>query len=195
MFDVFFAGLLGLFFLPIMLIAAICVKWQFGEVFFRQARPGKNGKTFHIYKFKTMKDLKNDQGQLLPDMERITPLGKFLRESSLDELPELINILKGEMSFVGPRPLLVKYLPLYSPQQSRRHEVLPGITGLAQISGRNSLSWQERFDLDVWYVDHQSIWLDIKILALTIVKVLKREGVNQSQQETMTEFLGNSSKN
>jgi len=158
---------------------------------FRQIRPGYRGKLFKVIKFRTMKDVRDGQNDLLPDELRVTRLGLFLRTTSLDELPELINILAGEMSLVGPRPLLVQYLGRYSPEQSRRHLVLPGLTGWAQIHGRNVLSWEEKFSLDVWYVDHWSFRLDIKIIFLTIWKVLKREGISPANQMTTEEFMGN----
>lgn len=151
------------------------------------------GEIFTIYKFRSMRNQVDSEGNPLPDAQRITPLGQFLRATSLDELPELLNVLKGEMSWVGPRPLLVEYLPLYSPEQSRRHDVLPGITGWAQVHGRNALSWEEKFRLDVWYVDHWSIWLDIKVMAMTIGKVLRREGISQPGEATAERFTGSPS--
>lgn len=159
-------------------------------VFFRQTRPGLHGKPFKMVKFRTMTDARGLDGQLLPDADRLTPFGRFLRASSLDELPELWNVLKGDMSLVGPRPLLVAYLPLYSPEQARRHAVRPGITGWAQVNGRNELSWDDKFKLDVWYVDHGSMWLDIKILWQTVRKVLVREGISAAGEATMSEFKG-----
>ena len=159
-------------------------------VFFRQTRPGRHGKLFEMVKFRTMTDARGPDGQLLPDAQRLTPFGRFLRAASLDELPELWNVLKGDMSLVGPRPLLMEYLPLYSPEQSRRHEERPGITGWAQVNGRNALSWDEKFKLDVWYVDHRSFWLDIKILWLTVRKVLVREGISAAGEATMPAFKG-----
>ena len=159
-------------------------------VFFCQTRPGLNGKPFKMVKFRTMTDARGPDGQLLPDADRLTSFGRFLRASSLDELPELWNVLKGDMSLVGPRPLLVEYLPLYSPEQARRHEMRPGITGWAQVNGRNALSWDDKFKLDVWYVDHRSMWLDIKILWLTVRKVLVREGISAAGEATMTRFTG-----
>lgn len=158
--------------------------------FFRQKRPGRNGQPFNMIKFRTMTDARGTDGQLLPDANRLTPFGLFLRSSSLDELPELWNVFKGDMSLVGPRPLLMDYLPLYSSQQSRRHEVRPGITGWAQINGRNALSWEEKFRLDVWYVDNRSMWLDLKILWLTIRKVWARDGISAAGEATMTRFTG-----
>ena len=159
-------------------------------VFYRQARPGLEGRIFHIYKFRTMTDARKPDGGLLPDRERLTRFGRFLRSTSLDELPELWNILRGEMSWVGPRPLLVKYLPRYSPEQARRHEVKPGLTGWAQVNGRNAIGWEERLRLDVWYVDHRSLALDAKILFLTVWKALRRDGIQQEGYATMPEFLG-----
>lgn len=161
-----------------------------GTLFFEQTRAGHGGKLFRLLKFKTMNDRKDDTGRLLPDSERLTRFGRYLRSLSLDELPQLINVLKGDMSLVGPRPLLPDYLPLYNERQARRHEVQPGITGLAQINGRNSLSWEERFELDVWYVDNVSFWLDLKILFQTVVKVLIREGINSEKNVTMERFRG-----
>lgn len=177
---------------PILILMSVMVVfWHGFPILFRQKRPGLHGKTFTIYKFRTMRDLRDSQGVLLPDAKRITRLGQFLRSTSLDELPELINVLKGEMSLVGPRPLLVEYLPLYSPEQARRHEVLPGITGWAQVHGRNAVTWEEKFRLDLWYVDHWSLWLDIKILMMTVFKVLRREGISQPGQATAERFKGN----
>lgn len=177
---------------PLMLLISIILVLRHGfPILFHQKRPGYRGEIFTIYKFRTMRNLQDDQGHPLPDAKRLTSLGRFLRATSLDELPELINVLKGEMSLVGPRPLLTAYLPLYNQEQSRRHEVLPGITGWAQIHGRNALTWQEKFQLDVWYVDHWSPGLDIKIIALTIVKVLRREGISQPGQATAELFKGN----
>lgn len=162
-----------------------------GKPFFFQARPGKDERIFKIIKFKTMNDKKDANGNLLPDAERITPVGAFVRKTSLDEIPQLINVLKGDMSLVGPRPLLVQYLPLYNEKQKRRHEVRPGITGWAQVNGRNAISWQQKFDYDVWYVDHVSLMLDIKILFLTLKKVFIREGISQDGQATAEPFKGN----
>ena len=159
-------------------------------VFFRQTRPGLHGRQFEMVKFRTMTDARGPDGKLSPDAERLTAFGRFLRASSLDELPELWNVLKGDMSLVGPRPLLMEYLPLYSPEQARRHEAHPGITGWAQVNGRNALSWEEKFKLDVWYVDHRSLWLDVKILCLTVRKVLVREGISADGEATMSKFTG-----
>ena len=179
--------------------AVAVIAWQISRkmgspVLFRQVRPGLNGKPFEMVKFRTMKDAVDAAGNPLPDSERMTPFGQFLRSSSLDELPELWNVLKGDMSLVGPRPLLMEYLPLYSAEQYRRHEARPGVTGWAQINGRNSLSWGEKFKLDVWYVDNQSLWLDIKILFLTVKKVLVRDGISAEGEATMTRFEGNEKK-
>lgn len=185
-------SLCGLIFLsPVLLVLAVFVRRKLGSpVFFRQQRPGLNGKIFTMYKFRTMTDARNEEGNLLPDEDRLPPFGKFLRSTSLDELPELINVLKGNMSLVGPRPLLVQYLPRYSDFQARRHEVRPGITGWAQVNGRNALSWEEKFALDVWYVDNASFSLDLKILWMTVEKIIKREGISQQGEATASEFLG-----
>ena len=171
------------------------VAWQIrrklgSPVLFRQIRPGLHGRPFEMVKFRTMRDVVDANGQPLPDDQRLTPFGSWLRSTSLDELPELWNVLKGEMSLVGPRPLLMEYLPLYTPEQARRHEVRPGVTGWAQINGRNALSWDEKFRLDVWYVDHQSLWLDLKILMLTVRKVFVREGISAAGEATMPRFTG-----
>jgi lipopolysaccharide/colanic/teichoic acid biosynthesis glycosyltransferase len=162
-----------------------------GNPFFVQPRPGKNGRIFRLVKFKTMNDRKDEAGNLLSDAERLTPIGNFIRKTSLDEIPQLINVIKGEMSLIGPRPLLVEYLPLYNDRQKRRHEVRPGITGWAQVNGRNAIGWKEKFELDVWYVDHVDFTLDCRIILFTIMKVLKSEGVNQHGHVTMTKFDGN----
>jgi lipopolysaccharide/colanic/teichoic acid biosynthesis glycosyltransferase len=176
---------------PVTAVVAALVYGTMGRsVFFAQKRPGKGGRPFTLYKFRTMSDAKDAAGSLLPDAERLTRLGRFLRRSSLDEIPQLWNVLRGDMSLVGPRPLLEEYLPLYSPEQSRRHEVRPGITGWAQIKGRNVQSWEERLRLDVWYVDHRSLWLDVKILCTTLLKVLSSEGINQPGHATMPRFTG-----
>ena len=177
---------------PVFVIAAICLFISNrGSIFFLQKRPRENGKVFTIVKFKTMNDDTDEHGNLLPDSQRLTKVGSIVRKASLDEIPQLLNVLKGEMSLVGPRPLLIEYLPLYNDDQKRRHEVKPGITGWAQVNGRNAISWGEKFKLDVWYVDNQSFWLDMKILWLTIRKVLVREGINQDGQATMEPFKGN----
>lgn len=162
-----------------------------GEPFFVQPRPGKSGKTFKIIKFKTMNDQRDDDGNLLPDAKRLTKIGAFVRKTSLDEIPQLINVIKGDMSLIGPRPLLLQYLPLYNDTQKRRHEIRPGMTGWAQVNGRNSISWQEKFEFDVWYVDHISFLLDVKILLLTLKKVFVKEGISQEGQATMEVFKGN----
>ena len=179
--------------LPLFAIVAGMVRWRLGRtVFFCQQRPGRGGKPFLLWKFRTMTDGRDAQGQLLPDAQRLTRFGGFLRTTSLDELPELWNVLKGDMSLVGPRPLLMEYLPLYSLEQARRHELRPGVTGWAQVNGRNALSWDEKFRLDVWYVDNHSFWLDLKILALTVKKVFVREGISAAGEVTMTYFTGSS---
>ncbi|MBI5512262.1 MAG: sugar transferase [Deltaproteobacteria bacterium] len=176
---------------PVLAGAALAVRWSTGRApFFFQERPGKGGRVFRLVKFRTMTDAAGPDGRPLPDEARITPVGRFLRSSSIDELPQLWNVLRGEMSLVGPRPLLVRYLPRYTPAQARRHEVLPGITGHAQIHGRNALSWEEKFALDVWYVDHWSLTLDAKILAGTLLKVLRRDGISREGHATMPEFYG-----
>ena len=165
---------------PILVLIGFLVRIKIGSpVLFRQVRPGKDGKPFTIYKFRTMTDELDKDGNLLPDGKRLTGLGRFLRKTSMDELPELYNVIKGDMSIVGPRPLLTQYLDRYTPEQMRRHEVKPGITGWAQVNGRNAISWEDKFKLDVWYVDHVSLWLDLKIIAMTVLKVLKREGISQ----------------
>ena len=178
--------------LPLMTLVAALVRWRLGSpVLFRQQRPGLEGRLFIMLKFRTMTDQRDPEGKLLPDARRLTPFGRFLRSTSLDELPQLFSVLRGEMSLVGPRPLPMQYWERYSPVQRRRHEVLPGITGWAQIHGRNALGWEEKFALDVWYVDHHSLWLDIKILILTLWKTLKREGISQAGAATAEEFQGN----
>ena len=190
-FDILFAFLGILILLPIYVFIMLLVAFNFGiPMLFKQARPGLNEKVFNMYKFRTMTDERDEDGTLLSDKVRLTDFGKFLRSTSLDELPGLWNVLKGDMSLVGPRPLLVEYLPLYSERQARRHEVKPGVTGWAQVNGRNAISWEEKFDLDVWYVDNQSIWLDIKILWMTVKKVIVRDGISQSNHVTMDKFKG-----
>lgn len=186
------AALCGLLLLSsVLLVVAVLVRLKLGSpVIFAQDRPGLGGRPFRLCKFRTMTDRRGRSGALLPDSDRLTSFGRFLRSTSLDELPELWNVLKGDMSLVGPRPLLVEYLDRYTPEQARRHEVRPGITGLAQVSGRNELPWDERLALDVWYVDNHTMWLDLKILARTVMKVLKREGVSQVGHATMSEFRG-----
>ena len=191
LFDIV-AGATALFLLsPIIAIVAWQIRRKLGSpVLFRQTRPGLNGKPFKMIKFRTMRDAVGSDGQPLPDAERMTAFGSFLRASSLDELPELWNVLKGEMSLVGPRPLLMEYLPLYSPEQYRRHEMRPGITGWAQVNGRNALGWEEKFRLDVWYVENRSFWLDLKILCMTVRKVLVRDGISAAGEATMPKFTG-----
>lgn len=179
---------------PLLGLIALLVRFKLGSpALFRQRRPGLNGKPFILYKFRSMAGARDAQGNLLPDAERLTTFGSSLRSTSLDELPELFNVLKGEMSLVGPRPLLMQYLDRYSPEQARRHEVKPGMTGWAQINGRNALTWEERFALDVWYVDHQSLVLDLRIIGLTLWKWMTREGINQPGHATMPEFMGSDS--
>lgn len=180
-----------LLFSPLLLLIAIAIYIRMGSpIFFTQPRPGKDGCIFTFYKFRTMTDDRDPDGNLLPDGQRLTAFGQFLRRTSLDELPQLWNVLKGDMSFVGPRPLIVKYLPRYTPEQARRHEVKPGITGWVQVNGRNTLSWEEKFKLDLWYVDRWSLWLDLQILFLTVVKVLQQEGISQEGYATAEEFKG-----
>lgn len=179
--------------------AMALIAWQIhrklgSPILFRQVRPGLDGKPFQIVKFRSMLAATDDMGQLLPDADRLTPFGRYLRSSSLDELPELWNVIKGDMSLVGPRPLLMEYLSLYCPEQYRRHKVRPGITGWAQVNGRNSLTWEDKFKLDVWYVDHRSFWLDLAILFLTVGKVLKREGISAKGDATMPRFTGSTLK-
>ncbi|MFJ8531426.1 sugar transferase [Bacillus sp. NPDC094106] len=190
-FDLLISLCLLLIFSGILFIVAILIKIKLGSpVIFKQKRPGLQGKPFYIYKFRTMTDARDQHGNLLSDDMRLTSFGKLLRKLSLDELPQLINVIKGDISLVGPRPLLIEYLTLYTPEQARRHEVRPGITGWAQINGRNAISWEEKFTLDVWYVDNQSVWLDLKILFLTVVKVSKSEGISQQGHVTMQKFAG-----
>jgi len=192
-FDIVFASTGLIIFSPLFLILwiVLSIANKGAGVFFLQERPGKDEKIFKVIKFKTMNDRRDENGILLPDSERLTKIGRLVRSLSLDELPQLINVLKGDMALVGPRPLLVKYLSLYSKEQSRRHEVRPGITGWAQVNGRNAISWQEKFAYDVWYVDHISLSLDIKILLKTLEKVFKREGINSGTKATMEPFSGN----
>ncbi|EIK51941.1 undecaprenyl-phosphate galactose phosphotransferase [Stutzerimonas stutzeri TS44] len=194
LFDIV-ASLCGLLLLaPVIAIVAWQIRRKLGSpVLFRQVRPGLNGEPFEMIKFRTMRDAVDAAGKPLPDSARMTPFGSFLRSSSLDELPELWNVLKGDMSMVGPRPLLMEYLPLYCPEQYRRHEARPGVTGWAQINGRNALSWDEKFKLDVWYVDNRSFWLDLKIIFLTIKKVLVRDGISADGEATMAKFTGGKS--
>lgn len=190
-FDILAAALGLLLLSPVIAVVAFMISRRLGSpVLFRQVRPGVDGKPFEMVKFRTMRDAVDAEGNALPDAQRMTPFGSFLRASSLDELPELWNVLKGDMSLVGPRPLLMEYLPLYDAQQLRRHEVRPGVTGWAQINGRNALSWEEKFKLDVWYVENRSIWLDLKIIFLTIKKVLIRDGISAQGEVTMSKFTG-----
>jgi lipopolysaccharide/colanic/teichoic acid biosynthesis glycosyltransferase len=190
--DKAFAFTLILISLPITLVVSILLYfYNNGKPFFFQQRPGLNGQIFLIWKFKTMNDKRDTEGNLLPDSQRLTPVGAFVRKTSLDELPQLLNVLKGDMALVGPRPLLVEYLPLYNQRQNRRHQVKPGITGWAQVNGRNTISWQEKFEFDVWYVENLSLLLDIKILWMTVLKVFKSEGINATQATTMEKFTGN----
>lgn len=191
MLDIIGAGLGLIVLSPFLFLITLAVRIKMGgPVLFRQLRPGLRGKPFYMYKFRTMTNERNAAGELLSDDMRLTRLGCFLRSTSLDELPELFNVLKGDMSLVGPRPLLMQYLDRYIPEQARRHEMKPGITGWAQINGRNAISWEEKFALDVWYIDHWSIWLDIKIMAITVWKVIKREGISAQGKATMPEFMG-----
>lgn len=183
-------GLLLALALPLLFMWALVIRKLGSPVLFRQVRPGLHGRPFMMVKFRTMTDERGADGEFLPDAQRLTPFGRFLRATSLDELPELWNVLRGEMSLVGPRPLLMEYLPRYTPEQARRHEVRPGITGWAQVNGRNALSWEERFKLDVWYVDHRSVLLDLRILWLTVRKVLVREGIHADGEATMPRFTG-----
>ena len=189
--DILLSGLALIISSPVMAVTALLVRIRLGRpVFFQQERPGLKGKIFRMYKFRTMTDKRDENGELLSDEERLTPFGKKLRATSLDELPEFINILKGDMSFVGPRPLLVRYLPRYNEEQMHRHDVLPGLTGLAQVSGRNALSWEKKFEYDVEYARNVSFTLDIKIIQMTVVKVLKRDGISSETNATMEEFWG-----
>ena len=189
LFDLVMAVLSVIILAPVLAFVGILVRIKIGPpVLFCQERPGLHGKPFSLYKFRTMTDARDGAGNLLPDEKRLTFLGRFLRKNSLDELPELFNVIKGDMSLVGPRPLLMQYLDRYTPEQARRHEVKPGISGWAQVNGRNAITWVEKFNLDVWYVEHQSLLLDIKIIAMTIVKILKKEGINQPGHVTAEEF-------
>ena len=190
----FFLSLIALIVLsPILLVVTVWLHFanKGAGVFFLQERPGKDAKVFKVIKFKTMTDERDAEGKLLPDAQRLTKVGKFVRSTSIDELPQLINVLKGDMAIIGPRPLLVQYLPLYSKEQARRHEVRPGISGWAQCHGRNAISWTEKFKLDVWYVDHCTLWTDLKVIWITIMKVLKRADINEAGQATMEAFTGN----
>lgn len=190
-FDILAAGAGLIVLSPVIAVVAYLIRKRLGSpVLFRQVRPGLDGKPFEMVKFRTMRDAHDAQGNPLPDAQRMTPFGSFLRSSSLDELPELWNVVKGDMSLVGPRPLLMEYLPLYDAEQFRRHDARPGVTGWAQINGRNALSWEDKFKLDVWYVDNQSLWLDIKIIFLTIKKVLVKDGISGVGEVTMSKFTG-----
>ncbi len=190
LFDLFSACIGLIFLVPILIVVGIIIRFKIGSpVFFRQARPGLKSKPFIIYKFRTMTDERDEKGKLLPDGVRLSDFGQFLRKVSIDELPEIFNVIKGNMSIVGPRPLLMQYLNRYTPEQIRRHEVKPGITGWAQVNGRNAISWEDKFKLDVWYVDNWSLLLDAKIMFMTVGKILKREGISQPGQVTMEEFF------
>lgn len=189
--DTLLAGGALLLLSPLLAVLALLIRRQMGPpALFRQERPGIHGGPFEMLKFRTMRDALGTDGQSLPDAERLTPFGRFLRSTSLDELPELWNVVKGDMSLVGPRPLLMEYLPRYSAEQARRHDVRPGLTGWAQVNGRNALSWEQKFALDIWYVDNRSVWLDIRILWMTIIKVLERDGISADGEATMTKFEG-----
>lgn len=190
--DIVIAAGVLVFCSPVLCLTAVMVRIMLGRpVVFRQERPGLNGRLFTIYKFRTLTDDRDETGELLPDADRMTRFGSLLRKTSLDELPELVNVLKGDMSLVGPRPLLVQYLDRYSPEQARRHHVRPGITGWAQINGRNALTWDEKFQLDTWYVDHRTLILDLKILFLTLIQVFRQDGIHQDGHATAEEFMGN----
>ena len=192
LFDIALSLILIVLLLPIIVITALLIYMNMGKpIFFKQKRPGYKEKIFEIYKFRTMTNEKDENGNLLPDEKRLKGIGRFIRSASLDELPQLFNVLKGDMSFVGPRPLLVEYLPLYNERQKKRHDVKPGITGWAQVNGRNAISWEQKFEYDIWYVEHQSFWLDMKILWLTFLKVIKRSGISQDGHATMEKFRGN----
>jgi len=189
--DLLVAVFLLLLLWPVMIVVAVLVHWRMGSpVIFGQERPGLYGRPFKIYKFRTMMHLCDSKGDVLPDAVRLTPLGRFLRRLSLDELPQLFNVITGELSLVGPRPLLMEYLPLYNAEQSRRHLVRPGITGWAQVNGRNAISWEDKFKFDIWYVEHQSLALDMKILWMTVMKVIRSEGISQASNVTMEKFQG-----
>jgi len=192
-FDLGLVCLAAPFWVPVAIFITVLIRiWVGCPILFRQLRPGLGGRSFTLFKFRTMTEARDEKGNYLPNEQRLTLLGRWLRSSSLDELPELFNVLRGDMSLVGPRPLLMQYLPRYTSEQARRHEVRPGITGWAQVNGRNTLSWEEKFRLDVWYVDHQSLWLDIRILWMTVTQVLNREGVNKPGYIGQDEFMGSS---
>ena len=189
--DFLFSFAALVFLAPLLVVTALLVRWRLGApVLFRQKRPGHGERPFQLLKFRTMTNARDASGALLPDAQRLTPFGRWLRATSIDELPELLNILRGEMSFIGPRPLLMQYLLLYTPEQARRHDVKPGFSGLAQISGRNAICWEKKFRLDVWYVDHQSFWLDLRIFLITIWKVIRRDGISAAGEATMSPFKG-----
>jgi sugar transferase EpsL len=189
--DLIIGGLMLIVLSPVIAVVAVLIRWRMGRpVLFRQKRPGRGGLVFDFLKFRTMTNAQNAQGVLLPDSQRVTRLGRFLRATSIDELPSLWNVLRGEMSLVGPRPLLIRYLDRYTPEQARRHEVLPGMTGWAQINGRNAVTWEKKFALDIWYIDHWSFWLEWKILLLTLWKALRREGISPADAEFAEEFMG-----
>lgn len=195
LFDVGVAAIGLLVLWPLILVLYCIIALKMGRpVFFKQARPGLNGQAFNMIKFRSMTDARDDSGELLPDEQRLPAFGKMLRSTSLDELPELWNVLKGDMSLVGPRPLLMEYLHKYSPEQARRHEVRPGVTGWAQVNGRNAISWEQKFEYDVWYVDNQSLWLDIKILFMTVARVIRRSDISEADGATMTKFTGSDEK-
>jgi undecaprenyl phosphate N,N'-diacetylbacillosamine 1-phosphate transferase len=190
--DRFVAGVALIIFSPVILVVAVLLYINNkGKIWYLQERPGRHGVSFRIVKFKTMTDARDRNGELLPDADRLTPIGRWVRKLSLDELPQLVNVLKGDMSIVGPRPLLIEYLPLYDAQQARRHDVKPGITGWAQINGRNAITWEQKFSLDVWYVDHYNFLVDIKVLFLTVLKVFRAEGISSGTSATMEKFRGN----
>lgn len=193
--DIIIASLALILLSPLYMYVALKVRKNLGSpILFRQVRPGLHGKPFEMIKFRTMTDERDEKGNLLPNDQRLPKFGKMLRATSLDEMPELWNVIQGDMSIVGPRPLLMEYLPLYNEEQSKRHNVRPGMTGHAQVNGRNAISWEKKFELDVWYVENQSIWLDFKIMFQTVKKVLVKEGINQSEEVTMTKFTGNKEK-
>lgn len=193
LFDITVSFVTLLILSPIILIIALLIRFKIGSpLVFKQQRPGLDGKPFYVYKFRSMTDERDASGKLLPDEIRLNSFGKIIRKLSLDELPQLWNVLKGDMSFVGPRPLLVEYMPLYNEIQLKRHDVRPGITGWAQVNGRNTISWEKKFEYDVWYVENRSFWLDMEILVMTVIKVFKSEGISQDGQATMTKFKGNS---
>jgi len=190
-FDKILALILIILILPFLVVTVLLIVWKMGNpILFRQKRPGLNGEIFGIYKFRTMTNKKDENGELLPDDQRLIGVGKFIRSASLDELPQIFNVLKGDMSFVGPRPLLIEYLPLYNERQKKRHDVKPGITGWAQVNGRNAISWEQKFEYDVWYMEHQSFWLDMKILWMTFLKVVKRSDISSDTAVTMKKFEG-----